>query len=89
MEINDSTPKEELKNINLNSDLEKDTVNTRKLQAFSIIIFGFLVLILLVVYFVNSFTSKNKDEETIKKSDTNIASTVKPKEFYLKEEPKV
>ena len=88
MEINDSTPKEELKNINLNSDLEKDTVNTRKLQAFSIIIFGFLVLILLVVYFVNSFTSKSKDEEPVKKSDTNIASTVKSKEFNLKEEPK-
>lgn len=88
MEINDSTPKEELKNINLNSDLEKDTVNTRKLQAFSIIIFGFLVLILLVVYFVNSFTSKSKDEEPVKKSDTNIASTVKSKEFNLKVEPK-
>jgi type IV secretion system protein VirB10 len=88
MEINDSTPKEELKNINLNSDLEKDTVNTRKLQAFSIIIFAFLVLVLLVVYFVNSFTSKNKDEEIVKKSDTNIASTVKQKEFSLKEEPK-
>ena len=71
METNDSTPKEELKNINLNSDLEKDTVNTRKLQAFSIIIFGFLVLILLVVYFVNSFTSKSKDEEPVKKTDTN------------------
>lgn len=88
MEINDSTPKEELKNINLNSDLEKDTVNTRKLQAFSIIIFGFLVLILLVVYFVNSFTSKSKNEEPVKKSDTNIASTVKSKEFNLKVEPK-
>lgn len=88
MEINDSIPKEELKNINLNSDLEKDTVNTRKLQAFSIIIFGFLVLILLVVYFVNSFTSKSKNEEPVKKSDTNIASTVKSKEFNLKVEPK-
>ena len=88
MEINDSAPKEELKNINLISDLEKDTVNTRKFQAFSIIIFGFLVLILLVVYFVNSFTSKSKDEEPVKKTDTNIASTVKPKEFNLKEEKK-
>lgn len=72
------------------TDLEKESVNTKKLQAWAMIIFGFIIFILIIILVVKNTSSGEEEKtETKKNKDNNLASTVKPKEFALKEETKI
>ncbi|RAX59335.1 type IV secretion system protein VirB10 [Helicobacter monodelphidis] len=72
----------------LNNDLQNHTTELnsqkdylKKIQGYGIFAVGALLLIVLMVYFVNSFFSRSNVIEETPKEDNNMAQNIKQKEF--------
>lgn len=64
------------------SELSSQKTHLKKIQAYTIFAVGGLLLIILVVYFLKSFSADDKTiEETPKEENKDLAQSVKTKEF--------
>ena len=64
------------------SELNDETINTRKLQSIGIIVFGLIILILLVFKFSSIFSSSSEKV----KNEASIDTKIEKKDFSLKDD---
>lgn len=74
---------QEIYNDDKRIELEEQSINTKRLQVYAIMGLCALVLVLLGIYFINSFKKEPKEEI---KEPTNIESSVKEKTFEIPKE---
>lgn len=78
---NNETPKTENEVVNNNiSDLQSEEIKTRKLQVFGVVAFGFVILVLIMMKFLNREITAPQAEKS------EIGTKVEKKDFDLKKE---